>query len=117
MQWRSKITYALSNCVAITTLFFVGVSQACAQASAVAQGFVDNINTIFLFPLINLLLGVAIVVFMWGGFQYVANADNDSARQAGARHLLYGVIGIMVMVSALAILNLAAGTFGIAVPG
>lgn len=102
---------------AAVVVFLSSVSMVFAQASAVAQEFVDSINDIFLFPLINLLLGIAIVFFLWGGFQYVANADNDSARQTGARHLLWGLIGITVMVSALAILNMAAGTFSVPVPG
>jgi hypothetical protein len=80
---------------------------------ATAAAFVDKINEIILFPLIVLLMAIAMLVFIWGGFQYVAGASEPAKREEGRRHLLWGVIGFLVMVSAYAILEVAARTFGI----
>lgn len=86
-----------------------------AQNSGVDQAreFVGRINDAILFPLISLLLGIAMIVFLYGAFEYVANADNDSARETGRQHMLWGVVGFLVMVSAMAILEIAASTFGL----
>lgn len=81
--------------------------------TAAATSFVIKLNDIIVFPLIMLLLGIAVLVFLWGLFQLVANAGSDDARSTGKRHMLYGIIGIVVMVSALGILNIALGTFGL----
>ncbi len=92
---------------------FIQTAYAVSEAQIAAQCLVDKINGAVLFPLIGLMSGIALLVFLWGAFEYVKNADNDSARQLGQNHLLYGVIGLLVMVSAYAILSIAAGTFGL----
>jgi len=91
----------------------IPVAHAASDAQIQAQCFVDKINIAILFPLITLLMSLAFLFFLWGAFTYVKNADNETAREQGRNHLLYGIIGMLVMVSAFAILNVAAGTFGI----
>lgn len=82
---------------------------------AAAQDLVTRINDVFLFPLIALLSAVAFIVFLYGAFEYVRNSASQEGRQTGQRHLLYGVIGLLVMFSAYTILQIAAGTFGVSV--
>lgn len=82
-----------------------------SNATCVAQGFLDKLNTAVFFPLIILLTGVALFMFLWGGFLFVMNAHNPTARERGRKHMIYGVIGLLVMVSAAAILGIAANSF------
>ena len=84
-----------------------------AAAVAEATSFVDKINTIILFPLIGLLSAIALLYFIYGCAVYILNADNDAAREEGKKHITYGIIGLVVMAAAFAILNIAAGTFGL----
>lgn len=81
-----------------------------ASATEVAQGFVDTFNDAVLFPLITLLMAMAFLVFLYGSFEFVRNSANDAAREQGRRHILYGTIGMLVMLSAYALLELAATT-------
>jgi hypothetical protein len=85
------------------------------QQKAVAEAvkFVDKVNEIILFPLIALLLAVAFLVFLWGCAEYVMNAANGKGREEGIKHITWGLIGLVVMVSAWAILEIATGTFGL----
>jgi uncharacterized membrane protein YgcG len=85
------------------------------RAAGAAQCLVDMVNDAILFPLIALMSAIAFLVFLWGAFQYVKNADSDAARAQGQQHMLWGVIGLLVMVSAYAILNIATGTFGLGI--
>jgi|GEM_PF-833231 len=87
---------------------------AATDAQFAAQCFVDKINDAILFPLITLLMALAFLFFLYGAFEYVKNSGSDAGRETGRRHLLYGVIGMLVMLSAFSILNIAAGTFGLA---
>ncbi len=87
-----------------------------AAADEVARGFLAKINDAILYPLITLMMTVALVVFLYGCFEFVANAGNDSARSSGKKHILWGIVGMLIMVSAYSILTIAAGTFGISVP-
>ena len=87
-----------------------------SAAGDMAQGFLTKLNNAILFPLITLMLTIALVVFLYGGFEFIMGADDPSARSKGKQHLLWGVIGMLVMLSAFTILKIAAGTFGIDVP-
>ncbi len=84
-----------------------------AAAIAEASSFVEKLNNIILFPLITLLSAVALLYFIYGCAVYILNADNDSAREEGKKHITYSIIGLVVMAAAFAILNIAAGTFGL----
>jgi hypothetical protein len=86
---------------------------AASEAQVVAQSFLARINDAILFPLITLLMAIALLVFLYGAFEYVKGAQNDGDRETGRTHLLYGTIGMLVMLSALALLTIAAGTFGL----
>ncbi len=94
----------------------IPVAYAQTAAQIEAQCLVDKVNDAILFPLIALLMAVAFLIFLWGGFEFVRNSDSEAGREKGKTHLLFGVIGMLVMLSAYAILNIAAGTFGLGVP-
>ena len=91
----------------------MNIAYAVVDANAIAEPFLTNIKSAILYPLISLMMGVALLVFLWGVYQYIANAESDEARKTGQKHMLFGVLGLVIMVSALAILNIAANTFGI----
>lgn len=78
-----------------------------------AKSMLSRIEAVILFPLMTLMMSVALLFFLFGIYEYVRSADSDEARAAGQQHMLYGIIGLLVMVSAYAILKIAAGTFGI----
>lgn len=86
-------------------------AQTYTQAEIQAFSFLQAINNAIVYPLITLLTAVALLVFLWGGFEYVYNAGNEQGREAGRRHLIWGVIGMLVIVSAWSILTVAAGSF------
>ena len=87
-----------------------------AGAEAAAHGFVTKFQNAILFPLMGVMMATAILIFLWGAFQFVYNADNDSERETGKKHMIYGIIGLLVMLSAYGILQIAAKTFDVPIP-
>lgn len=85
------------------------------SAACVAQSFLDRINEAVLFPLIIFLTALAFLLFLFGAMRFVWSADDSGGRERGRRHMMFGIIGILVMVSAAAILAIAANTFGLSV--
>lgn len=85
--------------------------------TAAAQSLVARIEDVILFPLIALLMGVALLVFLWGAFEMIYHSENETAREKGRQHLIFGIIGLVIMVSAYAILKIAANTFFVPIPG
>lgn len=72
------------------------------------QNILDNIVN----PILLLLVAVAILYFLWGVFQFVRNAESSDERKKGGMNMLWGVIGLFIMVTAYGILNLILETIG-----
>jgi hypothetical protein len=75
--------------------------------------FVARVNAAIINPLLALIFTLALFLFLWGGFKFVASADSDAGRDTGKRHMLWGVIGMVLMVSVFAILRIFLNTFGV----
>ena len=86
---------------------------AAREAATEAAGFVATFNDVILYPTIALLTVVAFLVFLWGCAEYFFGATNEQARQQGVKHITFGIIGLVIMVSAFAILTIFANTFGL----
>jgi len=67
--------------------------------------FALRLSQVVLNPLILLLFAIALVVFLWGVFQYVKGSDSDTARDTGRRHIIWGIVGIFIMVAVYGILQ------------
>ena len=64
-------------------------------------------------PLILLLSAAAFVVFVWGVFEFIWHAGDETKREEGRRAILWGLVGLVIIFGAYGIINLALGTFGI----
>jgi hypothetical protein len=89
------------------------IAYAQTPGAAETWNFIEKFNEIILFPVITLLTAIAILVFLYGCFIFIINAENPSGREEGRRHILYGIIGLLVMLMAFTILSIAANTFGL----
>jgi uncharacterized membrane protein YjfL (UPF0719 family) len=83
------------------------------QATDQAYSFVQTFNDVILFPTIALLSAIALLVFMFGCFLYIVRAADPAARAQGVKHITWGIVGMVVMLSAYTIMSIFAGTFGL----
>lgn len=76
------------------------------------QNVVNLIETNIILPLMALLIGVGLVVFMFGvvEFLFSIGANVGDAKERGKKHMLWGVIGMAVMACAAGILTFIMGT-------
>lgn len=63
--------------------------------------------------LIPLLIGIAILFFIWGLVKYVLQADNDEARKSARSYMIFSVIAFFVMISIWGLVNVLVDTFGL----
>lgn len=68
--------------------------------------------------IIPLIIGLAVVVFLWGVLKYVTAGESDD-KSAARGLMIYGIIAIFVMVSVWGLVNLLIGTFELdnSIPG
>jgi hypothetical protein len=71
-----------------------------------------NIEQKIINPVIYLLFALALLYFLWGVFRMVAGAASDTAREEGRQHVLWGVIGMFIMVAVYGILHAICNTIG-----
>lgn len=75
-----------------------------------------KINQFILNPLIILLFAVALIVFFWGLVEFIFKAGSDEGRETGRRNMMWGIVGMFIMVAVYGIIKLILGTFGVPLP-
>lgn len=60
-----------------------------------------------------LLISISVIVFIIGVIKYVSKGDDSSAREEGRNFIIYGLVGLFVIVSVWGLVGVLQGTFGI----
>jgi len=74
-----------------------------------AAKLIFNIKAYILNPIIGFMFAVAVVMFIYGIVEYIWSADNEEKIAVGKKHMIYGIIGIFVMIGVYGILNILSG--------
>jgi uncharacterized membrane protein YidH (DUF202 family) len=75
-----------------------------------------NLGTAILNPLAALIFASGLLLFIWGIVQFMWNLGSDESRDKGRQHMFWGIIGMAIMLSAYAVINVVANTFGLTYP-
>ncbi|MEI6345865.1 MAG: hypothetical protein WCO79_01370 [bacterium] len=86
-----------------------------AAVSNAGNTLINKLADVIVNPVLKLAFAIAFLAFLWGVFQYVKGADNEEARALGVKHMTWGVVGLAIMVTAKAIVNLIGVTVGVSV--
>lgn len=78
-----------------------------------AIAFIHKINQVIINPIIMLLFAVAVLIFLYGVFEYMRNSDSEDGRTQGQRHMLSGVFGLFIMISVFGIIHFILNTIGV----
>lgn len=82
-------------------------------AYASLDSFIGNVDRMIINPLIIFLFALALVYFLYGVFEFIANGANDEKKTIGKSHMLWGVIGLTIMMGVFAILSVILNTLNI----
>jgi hypothetical protein len=72
-----------------------------------------KISTYILNPFIAVLFVVATVWFLIGLIRYFLPQGNEQNRKIGQSHMLWGLVGMFLMISVFGIMRLIVNTFGV----
>lgn len=73
----------------------------------------DKFQTVVLWPISRLLFSAALLLFIYGLVEFMYDPNDKNRRETGKRHMIYGVLGLLVMVSVWGIIHLITGTLGL----
>ena len=91
-------------------LFSTNIAYA---SSTTFDGFVSNVDSMIINPLILFLFALAVVYFLYGVLEFLMNQTNDEKKTSGKSHMLWGIIGITIMLGVWAILSIILNTLGL----
>src|SRR3990167_1724359 len=86
-----------------------------AQTLGNVETFVRSIGRLVDLAL-PIVVGIALLVFFWGIFQFISSETVDAGREEGKRKIFWGIFGMFIMISAYGLIRLILGTFGIPTP-
>ena len=82
---------------------------AATNVQSLSTGLVGLINTV----LVPLIFALAFIVFIWGVFQYfIFGGHDEEKRETGKSLMLWGIIGLVIIFGANAIISLISSTVG-----
>ena len=88
----------------------VTTSTAAASNAEALGRVLDPIISNVVTPVIMLMFALAILVFAWGIFEMVWKGGDAEGREKGKWHMLGGVIGMFIMLSAWGLIYLVSNT-------
>lgn len=78
---------------------------------------VARIIDLVLNPLVALLIGVALIFFLWGVVKLISSGGDAGKRAEGVSMITYGVIALFVMVAVWGLVGIVASTLNIGTSG
>lgn len=77
------------------------------------DAFIGKVDTLIINPLIAFLFALAIVFFLYGVLEFLMNQENDEKKTTGKSHMLWGIVGITIMLGVWGIMNIILNTLDI----
>jgi Na+/proline symporter len=75
-----------------------------------------KINALIINPAIATLFIIAFVIFLYGLVEFLRKANNKDGRAVGKQHMIWGIIGFVIMLGVYGIINILLRTFNIEGP-
>jgi uncharacterized membrane protein YidH (DUF202 family) len=91
---------------------FLSTKIAYAASSSLDE-FIGKVDIMIINPLIKLLFALAVVYFLYGVFEFLSNQANEEKKTTGKSHMMWGIIGITIMMGVWTILGIVLNTLGI----
>ena len=92
-------------------LFALAVTQACTVTNDTIEGIFCKARSI-LNTIVPLLVTLGVVYFVWGVVQYIMTGD-EAKKKEGRTKMIYGIIGLVVIITMWGLVFMVKNTFGI----
>ena len=76
-----------------------------------SEAILGKVVTEVFSPIYQLVAGIAFLYFLYGGLMFILNMNDPEKRNIGKSHLLYGTIGLFIILSVGGILKVFNSVF------
>lgn len=73
----------------------------------------DRIVDYIIDPAVRVVFTLGLFFFLWGLVQFLWRLKDGQVSEDGKNHMVYGIVGMLIMVSVYGIISLVMNTFGI----
>ncbi len=87
-------------------LYAIPAITMAATISDIINKILDILQTV-----IPLLVAIAVIYFLWGVVQFITSAGDETKRTEGRNKIIYGLIGLAVMIAVWGLVNILLQTF------
>jgi len=70
------------------------------------MSLISKLITQIVNPVIGIIFVVALAVFIWGIVEFIWNAANEEKRTTGKQHIIWGLVGLLIMATVKGILEI-----------
>lgn len=81
------------------------------------MGILGRIVQYIIDPAILLVFSIGFLLFIWGLVVFISNPEDTTKRATGTKHMIWGIIGMFIMIASQGIINIIIGTFDLQMPG
>lgn|SRR3989338_6697614 len=74
------------------------------------EGLINKLS-VLVAAVIPFIMALAVLVIIWGLFNYIAGAGDEEKRAQAKQYIIWGIIGLFVMVSIWGLVNVLKGSF------
>jgi hypothetical protein len=73
----------------------------------------DRMVDLIIDPAVRVVFTLGLFFFLWGFVEFLWQLKDGKASEEGKNHMIYGLVGMLIMVSVYGIIALVMNTFGI----
>ena len=73
----------------------------------------NTITTQLIAPVKSLLWILATLVFLYGVIEFIAGASSEDARTKGKKHMIWGIVGLVIIMGAMTMITILQNFFGL----
>ncbi len=82
-----------------------------AAAPGTFEFIIERVKQGIVNPFLKFLIPLAIVIFMVGVIRFIANSDSEEGVTVGKRHIVWSLVGFVIMLLVFVIINLVQSIF------
>ncbi len=80
-----------------------------AQEGVDIYSVINQVNRV-VNAIIPFLVGLAVLVIIWGVFNYISGAGDEEKRAQAKQYIIWGVVGVFIMLSVWGLVNVLTNT-------